>query len=77
MIEASKDLNFEKAARLRDEIKALTALGQRGDKGEQEFWQPEAFVINPREGLEALGLALQLPEPPRSTAALIRVSPKK
>lgn len=65
MIEASKDLNFEKAARLRDEIKALTALGQRGDKGEQEFWQPEAFVINPREGLEALGQALQLPEPPR------------
>ena len=65
MIEASKDLNFEKAARLRDEIKALTALGQRGEKGEQEFWQPEAFVINPKEGLEALGQALQLPEPPR------------
>lgn len=65
MIEASKDLDFEKAARLRDEIKALTALGQRGAKGEQEFWQPEAFITNPKEGLAALGQILGLPEPPR------------
>lgn len=65
MIEASKDLQFEKAARLRDEIKALTALGQRGAKGEQEFWQPEAFIVNPKEGLTALGQALGMTEPPR------------
>src|SRR3954447_22638928 len=39
MIEASKDLNFEKAARLRDEIKALQGLSARAKKGEQEFWQ--------------------------------------
>src|SRR5882757_9321288 len=44
MLEASKDLNFERAARLRDEIKALNALGARARKGDQEFWQPEAFV---------------------------------
>src|SRR3954452_13338653 len=61
MIEASKDQDYEKAARLRDEIRALTALGQRAAKGEQEFWQPEAFITNPREGLEALGQALGLP----------------
>src|SRR3954469_18312401 len=70
MIEASKDRDYEKAARLRDEIRALTALGHRAAKGEQEFWQPEAFITNPREGLEALGQALRLPEPPRIVEAI-------
>ncbi len=65
MIEASKDLNFEKAARLRDEIKALQGLGARAKKGEQEFWQPEAFVTLPKEGVAKLQEALELPEPPR------------
>jgi excinuclease ABC subunit C len=65
MIEASKDLDFEKAARLRDEIKALQALGARAKKGEQEFWQPEAFISNPQEGLAKLQEALGLAEPPR------------
>lgn len=70
MIQASKDLEFEKAARLRDEIKALTALGQRGRKGEQEYWQPEAFVTDPKEGIARLQDALQLPEPPRILEAI-------
>jgi excinuclease ABC subunit C len=70
MIEASKDQNYERAARLRDEIKALTALGHRAAKGEQEFWQPEAFIVNPREGIEALGQVLGLPEPPRIVEAI-------
>jgi excinuclease ABC subunit C len=65
MLEASKDQNFELAARLRDEIKALTALGQRAGKGEQEYWQPEAFVTDPKEGIEKLQEFLSLPEPPR------------
>ncbi len=65
MIEASKDLQFEKAARLRDEIKALTGLGARAKKGEEAFWQPEAFVHAPKEGVAALQEALELPEPPR------------
>jgi excinuclease ABC subunit C len=65
MLEASKDLNFEKAGRLRDEIRALTALGQRGAKGEQEFWQPEAFINHPQEGVAKLQDALGLKEPPR------------
>ncbi len=65
MIEASKDLNFERAGRLRDEIKALKGLGARAGKGEQEFWQPEAFISNPKEGVTALQEALGLAEPPR------------
>jgi excinuclease ABC subunit C len=65
MLEASKDQNFELAARLRDEIKSLTALGQRANKGDQEYWQPEAFVTDPKDGLEKLQDFLSLPEPPR------------
>jgi excinuclease ABC subunit C len=65
MIEASRDLNFERAARLRDEIKALTALGARGKKGDQTYWQPESFVHNPKESMVELQAALGLSEPPR------------
>ena len=65
MIQASKELNFERAARLRDEIKALTALGDRARKGDQEYWQPESFVSNPREALVELQSALGLTEPPQ------------
>jgi excinuclease ABC subunit C len=70
MIEASKDMNFERAAKLRDEIKALHALGARGKKGEQEYWQPESFVSNPKEGLTELQNVLALPEPPRIVEAI-------
>ena len=65
MIGASKDLNFEKAARLRDEIKALQALGARARQGDQEYWQPESFIHNPREGMVELQGALGLAEAPR------------
>jgi excinuclease ABC subunit C len=65
MIQASKELNFERAARLRDEIKSLTALGDRARKGDQEYWQPESFVSNPREGVIELQSALGLSEPPQ------------
>jgi excinuclease ABC subunit C len=65
MIEASKDQHFERAAQLRDEIKALTALGKRAGKGTEEFWQPEVFMTPPKEGVEALQKALLLNEPPR------------
>src|SRR5207237_7303554 len=51
MIRASKDLEFERAARLRDEIKALNALGARARKGDETYWQPESFVSNPREAV--------------------------
>ncbi len=70
MIEASKDLHFEKAAKLRDEIKALTAIGARPRKGNEESWQPEAFVSHPQEGMTALQQVLQLPEMPRILEAI-------
>ena len=65
MIEASKSMQFERAARLRDEIKALNALGGRAKKGEEKYWQPESFVTNPKEGMIELQSALGLTEPPR------------
>jgi excinuclease ABC subunit C len=65
MIESSKDQHYERAAKLRDEIKALQALGKRAGKGTEEFWQPEAFIHDPKEGVAALQNALGLAEPPR------------
>ena len=65
MLQASQARNYELAARLRDQIKTLTALGQRAAKGEQEYWQPEAFVTDPKEGMEKLQEVLSLAEPPR------------
>jgi len=65
MLEASKEMNFERAARLRDEIKALQALGDRAKKGDESYWQPEAFIHNPQEGVAALQEALGLVEPPQ------------
>ncbi len=65
MRRASESLQFEQAARLRDQLKALTSLGQRATRGTEQFWQPEAFVTDPREGVAKLGEALELPEPPR------------
>src|SRR5205085_8234122 len=37
----------------------------RGKKGDQEYWQPESFVQNPKESLIELQAALGMPEPPR------------
>jgi excinuclease ABC subunit C len=65
MKQASEELRFERAGRLRDEIKALQALGKRASKGTEQFWQPEAFVSNPKEGVAALQETLGFAEPPR------------
>jgi len=65
MKQASENQHFERAARLRDEIKALQALGKRASKGTEQFWQPEAFVSNPREGVAELQSAIGMAEPPR------------
>jgi excinuclease ABC subunit C len=64
MEEASKSLQFEKAARLRDDITALQALGQRGDV--QRDVQPEVFPIDPKKGLVGLRKVLGLPQTPRT-----------
>ncbi len=65
MVEASKDLEFEKAGKIRDQIKALSALDKRASDGEEQYWQPEAFVHNPQEGVTALQDALGMKDPPR------------
>jgi len=70
MNQAAAELRFEQAARIRDEIRALQALGHRARKGEQQFWQPEAFIHNPQQGVTALQQALGLPEPPRILEAI-------
>jgi len=65
MAEASRELQFEKAGKLRDQIYALRGLGKRASKGDEEFWQPEAFVMNPQEGVDALQKVLGMDDPPR------------
>jgi excinuclease ABC subunit C len=65
MLKASEDKDYERAGRLRDEIKALKTLNERGAKGEQEYWQPEAFVTDPKEGMAKLQEVLGLHETPR------------
>lgn len=63
MTEASAALQFEKAARLRDEIAALQKLELRGDVGSDA--QPEVFHINPRRGMIGLRKVLGLAKTPR------------
>ena len=64
MMEASKDLDFEVAAKLRDEIKLLETLDRRGELNTHE--QPEVFHIDPKKGLEGLKRVLKLSQTPRS-----------
>jgi excinuclease ABC subunit C len=64
MAGAAKELQFEKAARLRDEIHMLETLDQRGDL--EEDVQPEVFYIDPKKGLAGLKKVLKLAETPRT-----------
>ncbi|MCC7192341.1 MAG: excinuclease ABC subunit UvrC [Phycisphaeraceae bacterium] len=65
MESAAKALDFERAAVLRDQLKALEKLDHRGSQ--KDRWQPEAeaFRIEPRKGLESLRKALGMTEPIR------------
>jgi excinuclease ABC subunit C len=64
MRQASEALNFEKAARLRDEIAALQNLGLRGEV--EKDVQPEVFPIEPKKGLVGLRKVLGLRATPRT-----------
>lgn len=64
MMQASKDLDFEKAAKLRDEIQLLETLDRRGELDTHE--QPEVFHIDPKKGLTGLRQVLKLKETPRT-----------
>lgn len=68
MQEASAQLLFEKAARLRDEIKALENLKLRGDL--ESHAQPEVFYIDPRKGMTGLRKILRMDADPRRIEGL-------
>ncbi|HEY5315797.1 MAG TPA: excinuclease ABC subunit UvrC [Pirellulales bacterium] len=55
---------FEKAARLRDEIHMLETLDRRGEL--ETHVQPEVFYVDPKRGLAGLKKVLALPEQPRT-----------
>ncbi|MFG0263899.1 MAG: UvrB/UvrC motif-containing protein [Rhodopirellula sp. JB055] len=63
MKEASKALDFERAAVLRDEIHMIERLEERGDLDTHA--QPEVFYIDPQKGLAGLKKVLGLAETPR------------
>ncbi len=64
MQEAARQLDFESAARLRDEIRMLETLDQRGELDTHA--QPEVFFIDPKKGLSGLRQVLKLTETPRT-----------
>jgi excinuclease ABC subunit C len=64
MQEASDAMLFEKAARLRDEIKALKDLSLRGEVNKDV--QPEVFQYEPKKGLAGLRKVLGLAQTPRT-----------
>jgi excinuclease ABC subunit C len=63
MLEAARQLHFEKAARLRDEVRLLENLDKRG--AIDTHAQPEVFYIDPKKGLAGLKKVLKLSEAPR------------
>jgi excinuclease ABC subunit C len=64
MQQAAKSRLFEKAARLRDEIRLLERLDERGEL--DTHVQPEVFYIDPKKGLAGLKKVLKLAEMPRT-----------
>lgn len=65
MAQASRDLDFERAANLRDQIRAITKLDERGKHTDR--WQPEteSFYTDPAKGLASLQRALGVDQPIR------------
>jgi excinuclease ABC subunit C len=63
MQQASKELKFERAARIRDQIEALENLNLRGDL--EQHAQPEVFYIDPKKGMAGLKRIFKLPALPR------------
>ncbi len=64
MLVASEQLNFEQAAKLRDEIQMLESLDDRGEL--DTHVQPEVFFIDPKKGLAGLRKVLHLEATPRT-----------
>ncbi len=68
MEQASKELLYEKAARIRDEILALEKLEDRGNN--KTDIQPEVFHIDPKKGLKGLKKILGLATIPRTVEGI-------
>lgn len=70
MQQASDALNFEHAATLRDQIKAIEKLDHRADR--KDGWQPEteSFYVDPQKGLASLQKTLGLDDPIRCLEAI-------
>ncbi|MCD4699464.1 MAG: UvrB/UvrC motif-containing protein, partial [Phycisphaerae bacterium] len=64
MDHASAATDFERAAMLRDQLRALEGLQKRGLVG--EHLQPEVFYVDPAEGLARLAELLGRDSPPRT-----------
>jgi excinuclease ABC subunit C len=64
MKEAAAALEYERAARIRDEIDALQGLAQRGELDTHA--QPEVFYIDPKKGLAGLQKVLKIEQPLRT-----------
>jgi excinuclease ABC subunit C len=60
---ASRSLDFERAAVVRDEIQMLEKLEERGEL--ETHAQPEVFYVDPKKGLAGLRKVLGLAETPR------------
>ncbi|MEO0513594.1 MAG: UvrB/UvrC motif-containing protein [Planctomycetota bacterium] len=65
MADASRGLRFEKAAAIRDQIRAIEKLDERSTTG--EGWQPESEIgyVDPQKGTQSLQRTLGLDEPVR------------
>ena len=63
MLDASKQLDFERAAKLRDEIQLLENLNRRGQIDTHA--QPEVFYIDPKRGMRGLRKILGMDRDPR------------
>lgn len=65
MEEASRALQFERAAAIRDQIHAIEKLDERGSRSDN--WQPETeqLIVDPRKGLRSLQKTLGLDRPIR------------
>ena len=61
---ASVARDYEEAARLRDEVRMLETLDERGELETHE--QPEVFYIDPKKGLAGLRKVLKLDTTPRT-----------
>ncbi len=65
MADAAAKQDYEAAARLRDQVRAIEKLDERGSRSDQ--WQPEteSLYVDPRKGIRALQTALEMDDEPR------------